>query len=111
MGRRFHTIAVLLGLPFAIAGAILPVNEYAAFDDGLTSVIGCDGPLSVLIFAVPAFIFYASNAVGLFWARQRAPRWHMAMSLFCLIVSLAVLPNGVRALVANEHYKSEPACI
>jgi hypothetical protein len=108
--RRIHTIAMLLGLPFAIAGAILPVNEYAAFDDGLTSAVDCDGPMGVVIFAAPALIFYASNAVGLFWVRQRALRWHMAMSLFCLVVSLAVLPNGVRALVANEHYKLEPAC-
>jgi len=110
VARVIHTIAILLGLPFAIIGAILPVNEYAAFDDGLTSAIDCDGPMNVLIFAAPTFIFYASNAVGLFWVRQRALRWHMAMSLFCLMVSLAVLPNAVRALMANEHDKREPAC-
>lgn len=108
--RRLHGAALVLCLPIAILGAILPVNEYLAADGALTGAVDCDGPMSVLLFAGPTLIFYASNAAGLFWTRERAPRWHIGMAIFCLIVSIAVLPNAVTAFAANERNKAEAAC-
>lgn len=109
-GRLIHIIAVLSFLPFAAAGALLPVNEYTAFDDRLAGAVDCDGPMHVLIFAGPTLIFYASNAVVLFLMRARTLRWHISMFIFCLFMSLIVLPNTLRALVANNQNQSEPAC-
>ncbi len=108
--RLIHIIVVLLCLPFAAAGALLPVNEYTAFDNTLAGAVDCDGPIRVLIFAGPNLIFYASNAVLLFLVRAQMPRWHISMSISCLIISLIVLPNTVRALVANHQNQSEPIC-
>lgn len=108
--RWLHGAAIVLCLPIAVLGATLPVNEYSAADGALTGAVDCDGPMSVLMFATPALIFYASNAAGLFWTRERARRWHMAMAMFCLIVSIAVVPNAMKAVAANERNEAEPVC-
>ena len=107
-GRRLHLAFLVLCLPIAALGAILPVNEYAAI--GAAGAVDCDGPFSALTFAAPAFVIYASNAATLFWIRAREPRWHIGMSVFCLIVSLCVLPNLITALVADRHNAAEASC-
>lgn len=109
-GRLLHGATIVLCLPFAAMGALMSANEYAAFDPAMASVVDCDGPIGVFMFAIPALIFYAGSAVRLFWTRARAPRWHIGMALLCSIVSVAVLPNTVRAFAADEQNRSEPAC-
>ena len=48
---------VLIGfLPLALFGLLLEPNKYSAI--GMQGSVDCDGPLTVLIFTLPAFIVY-----------------------------------------------------
>jgi hypothetical protein len=105
-----HAAVMVLCLPIAALGALMPVNKYVTPDNGLANAIDCDGPMAVFMLAGPALIFYVSNAVSFFWNRKSAMRWHIGMAVFCLIVSAIVLPNAVRAFIATEQNKSESAC-
>lgn len=54
-------------LPVALLAAALPVNSYRA--QGIKA-LDCDGPASVLLFAVPALLIYGAGAILLY--RKRA---------------------------------------
>ncbi len=55
------SLLVVLVLPVALFGWILSANEYA--DQGIRGAVDCDGPLGVMLFAVPSLVVYAAGAV------------------------------------------------
>ncbi len=61
MSQNFVTSAVsifiIFFVPVALFGLLLPVNEYR--DQGISGAVDCDGPLNVLLFAVPSVMIYA----------------------------------------------------
>ncbi|MGO8656490.1 hypothetical protein ACC771_12665, partial [Rhizobium ruizarguesonis] len=61
----------------------------------------CDGPLQVLIFAVPAVLIYGAGAL---LAYRAGRRFHRLVSLLCLIIALATVPNIAEAV--HELYRN-----
>ena len=91
-------LILLLAMPLAAIAVVLPANVYRA--QGIAAP-DCDGPLQVLIFAVPAVLIYGAGA---FLAYRAGRRFHRVVAVFCLIVALATLPNIVEA--ARELYRN-----
>jgi hypothetical protein len=91
-------LVLLIAMPLAALAVVLPANVYRA--QGIAAP-DCDGPLQVLIFALPAVLIYGAGA---FLAYRAGGRLHRAVSLICLIVALATLPNIAEA--AHELYRN-----
>lgn len=61
--------ALIAALPAAMLGAVSEANEYRAMG---VDALDCDGPLGVLLFAVPAILIYGAGAVlNARWFRRR----------------------------------------
>lgn len=91
-------LVLLLALPLAALAVVLPANVYRA--QGIAAP-DCDGPLQVLIFALPALLIYGAGA---FLVYRSGRRFHRILSLLCLLVALATLPNIAEA--AHELYRN-----
>lgn len=94
-------LALLLATPLAAFAVILPANVYRA--QGIAAP-DCDGPGQVLIFAVPAVLIYGAGA---FLAYRSGRRFHRTVSILCLIVALATVPNIAEAV--HELYRNAAA--
>lgn len=83
--RSISVIALLiLAAPLAVTALITTPNEYTAMGQ---SGVDCDGPIGVLIFALPALVAYALG-FGIF-ARSAFPKSVALRSLIavsCLII-------------------------
>jgi hypothetical protein len=86
-------LVLLLATPLAALAVILPANVYRA--QGIAA-LDCDGPLQVLIFAVPAVLAYRAGR-----------RFHRIVSLLCLIIALATFSNIAEAM--HELYRNAAA--
>jgi len=94
-------LVLLLATPLAALAVVSPANVYRA--QGIAAP-DCDGPLQVLIFAVPAVLIYGAGA---FLAYRGRRRFHRVVSLLCLIIALATVPNIAEA--AHELYRNAAA--
>jgi|SRR5215831_2699992 len=94
--------AVLVAcLPVAVLAFTLPPNRYVAQE--ITGAVDCDGPLKVMIFAVPALLLYGAGALAFAIAAARLHlRWPAAVVAFCLAVATAISLNVARA--RREHW-------
>ncbi len=59
-------LALITALPVALLATVLPVNSYQA--EGIDA-LDCDGPASVLLFAIPALLIYGAGAILLYRKR------------------------------------------
>ncbi|MHC2218455.1 hypothetical protein [Rhizobium leguminosarum] len=91
-------LILLLAMPLAALAVVLPANVYRA--QGIAAP-DCDGPLQVLIFAVPAILIYGAGAL---LAYRAGRRFHRLVSLLCLIIALAMVPNIAEAV--HELYRN-----
>lgn len=98
-------LALIAALPFAVLAAILPVNSYRAQGN---EALDCDGPMSVLIFALPVLLIYGAGAIQLYRVRRR--RFHLAAALCCLLVFCAVGWNAATASLESYGDASIEAC-
>ncbi|MBY2920814.1 hypothetical protein HF259_05075 [Rhizobium leguminosarum] len=73
-------LVLLLAMPLAALAVVSPANVYRA--QGIAAP-DCDGPLQVLIFA---------------------RRFHRLVSVLCLIIALATVPNIAEAV--HELYRN-----
>ncbi|RXT24875.1 hypothetical protein B5P46_16440 [Rhizobium leguminosarum] len=97
--RAFASYFVLLlAMPLAALAVVLPANVYRA--QGIAA-LDCDGPLQVLIFVVPAVLIYGAGAL---LAYRAGRRFHRLVSLLCLIIALATVPNIAEAV--HELYRN-----
>lgn len=51
---------LIAALPAALLGAVSEVNEYRAMG---IDALDCDGPLGVLLFAIPTILIYGTGAI------------------------------------------------
>ncbi|MCZ7468645.1 hypothetical protein M0412_13220 [Agrobacterium sp. O3.4] len=103
---RFFRYAVLAAmLPVAVLGITTPPNEYRAV--GIEAV-DCDGPISVLIPAVPALVAYA--IIG--WVFLSGTKRHRSLisGSICVVISLALIWNIGAALLEHRRNALEMAC-
>ncbi|RUM23833.1 hypothetical protein EFQ99_20585 [Rhizobium vallis] len=91
-------LVLLLAMPLAALAVALPANVYRA--QGIAAP-DCDGPLQVLMSAVPAILIYGAGAFLAYRARRR---FHRVTSLLCLIIALATVPNIAEAV--HELYRN-----
>ncbi|NKL35157.1 hypothetical protein GFL49_15385 [Rhizobium leguminosarum bv. viciae] len=97
--RAFASYFILLfAVPLAALAVVLPANVYRAQS---IAAPDCDGPLQVLIFAVPAVLIYGAGAA---LAYRVGRRIHRLVSLLCLIIALAAVPNIAEAV--HELYRN-----
>lgn len=98
--------AVLLVMaPMALRGLSGTPNEYRAM--GIDAV-DCDGPLSVLIFAVPALLVYGV-AAAIFLRQWRQWRF-LSAGFLCAFLSMGLLWNIGSAAVELRKNSAEPIC-
>ncbi|WP_313903424.1 hypothetical protein [Rhizobium leguminosarum] len=76
----------------------MPANVYRA--QGIAAP-DCDGPLQVLIFAVPAVLIYGADVL---LAYRAGRRFYRLVSLLCLIIALTTVPNIAEAV--HELYRN-----
>ncbi|AYG67287.1 MULTISPECIES: hypothetical protein [unclassified Rhizobium] len=98
-------LALIAAFPVALLATVLPVNTYRA--QGIEA-LDCDGPISVLTFALPALLIYGAGAILLY--RKRKRRFHLAASLCCLLVFCTVGWNAAAALRESYGPASVEAC-
>lgn len=104
--RVFLCYGVLIVLlPMAVFGISLPTNEYRAMG---IEAIDCDGPVSVLIFALPAFAVYGvASAVFLSSFRRRRS---LFFGLFCGLICLGLGWNIGTAVTEQSRNGQETVC-
>ncbi|NTJ65447.1 hypothetical protein G6M50_17525 [Agrobacterium rhizogenes] len=98
-------LALIAALPLAILATITPVNTYRA--QGFEA-LDCDGPASVLLFAVPALLIYGAGTILLY--RKRNRRLHLVAFLCCALVFCSVGWNAAAALRESYGAASVEAC-
>lgn len=98
-------LVLIAALPFAILATVLPVNSYRA--QGIEA-LDCDGPMSVLIFALPNLLIYGAGAILLY--RNGKQRFHLVAALCCLLVFCSVGWNAAAALRQSHGDASIEAC-
>ncbi|OHV20121.1 hypothetical protein EOS93_12405 [Rhizobium sp. RMa-01] len=91
-------LVLLLAMPLAALAVVLPANVYRAQS---IAAPDCDGPLQVLIFALPAVLIYSAGA---FLVYRTGRRFRRTLSLVCLIIALATVPNIAEAV--HELYRN-----
>lgn len=103
---RLFRYAVLVAMfPLAALGVVGTPNEYRAI--GINAV-DCDGPMSVLIVAVPALAAYATLG-WLFLSGTKRQRSWMAGGV-CGLICLALLWSTGAALLEHRRNMAEMAC-
>lgn len=105
MRRMALYIILVAGLPLALLAAALPANSFKA--QGIDA-LDCDGPISVLIIAIPALLLYAGGMILLY--RDRSRRFHRIAALCCLLISLAIGWNVIAAMRESYGDASIEAC-
>lgn len=103
---RFFRYAVLAAMfPVAVLGLVATPNEYRAIG---VEAVDCDGPISVLIAAVPALAAYAIIGWMFVWGARRH-RSRISAG-FCGLVCLALIWNIGAALQEQRRNAAEMAC-
>lgn len=103
-GRTIAGYVILIAmLPVAVLGLLAAPNEYRAMG---VDAVDCDGPMSVLIFAVPALMTYGI-ACTIFLSRFRRSR-SLVLGCICGLVCAGLAWNVARAL--EEHGGSRSEC-
>lgn len=103
---RFFRYAVLAAMfPIAVLGLLATPNEYR--DIGIDAV-DCDGPISVLIAAVPALAAYA--IIGWMFVSGAKRHRSRVAAVFCGLVCLALAWNIGMALRENQRNAVETVC-
>ncbi len=100
---------LVLALPIALLAAFLLPNEYVA--QGMGSAVDCDGPLGVMIFAIPSYIVYGAGAIGFGILAARKKNWFYGITaLLCIMVIVLISPNVSKAYREHSSPLHQQAC-
>lgn len=106
MNKKIIGYIVLVAmLPVAVLGLLATSNEYRAIG---VDAVDCDGPLSVLIFAVPALATYAI-AAAIFVLRLQKPR-SLILGGLCGLICAGLVWNAGNAVTEHWRNSRESAC-
>lgn len=94
-------LLLLALLPVAAMALLADANSYRA--QGIDA-IDCDGPMRVLIFAVPALLAYGAGAIVNGLARR------FVVAAICAAICVPLAFNTVAALGENRKNDREPVC-
>jgi len=81
-------------------------NEYAA--QGFEGPVDCDGPLHVMIFAIPSYLVYGLSLIifTILTFKSKSLKWsYLSVVIFCCLLVIAITPNVIAAF--QEHNRIE----
>lgn len=97
---RLSVAVLVLCAPLALLAAFSLPNEYAG--QGVEGAVDCDGPLGVMIFAIPGYLIYGIGAACFGTLPARKARWpYGIVALLCAAVVAFMTPNVIDAY--REH--------
>ena len=98
--------AVLIAaLPAAMLGIVSEANEYRAMG---VDALDCDGPLGVLLFAIPAIVIYGAGAIV---NARRFPRRRFALvACLCGLICVPLAINIAAALRESSRPDVREGC-
>lgn len=97
-------LAILVAAtPMALLAIAMPANEYKAWG---VDAVDCDGPISALLFAVPALLFYGVGAVinGLYFRN----RLNLVFAVLCAVACILIAVNVVEAVREQISMNRDP---
>jgi uncharacterized YccA/Bax inhibitor family protein len=98
--------AVLIAaLPLALLGAVSVANEYRAMG---VDALDCDGPIGVLIFAVPAILIYGTGAI--MNARRFRRRRALVAACLCGLICVPLAINIAAAFKESRRPDVREGC-
>ena len=101
---RAGLVVLLCAFPAVLLGALVPANRYVA--QGFAGV-DCEGPMHVLVFAVPVLLLYGFGAIANASRRGRSPR--PLVVLGCALACAAVAVNAADAVAFLHRNATENA--
>ncbi len=106
---EFFRIIMVAALPVAFLAVVLLPNEYLAA--GIDGVADCDGPLGVMMFAVPSYIMYGIGVVRLGVQAVLQRNLCSAMTaLLCIVVLVLISPNAGKAYREHSSLLHQQSC-
>ena len=99
---------LFLFFPIAFLSSLLPANEYLA--QGLVA-LDCDGPIAIMLFAIPSYIVYGLGAV-VFTVRnfKTKKRLNIVMVTVCCLIVSAITPNVIAAIAQHNINANAERC-
>jgi len=100
---------MLIFAPLALVGIVYPANQYQAI--GTEGAVDCDGPLGVLLFAIPSLIVYVTG----FIAYARSVQYRRGVGNICMVVisasvCFALISNSVSAVIEQNSQSHQESC-
>ncbi len=107
--NRFLIAAMIVFAPLAFFALLSAPNEYQAM--GIDGAVDCDGPLTVLLFALPSLAVYTMGFIS-FARTGRANRkaGSTAVAAICLLVCILLAGNIAMALQARSNADHRESC-
>lgn len=100
--------ALIAASPVAMLGAVSEANEYRAMG---VDALDCDGPLGVLLFAVPAILIYGAGAIISARRYRRSRRLRSAVAAcLCGLICVPVAINIGAALRESNRPDVREGC-
>ncbi len=97
---RLSVAVLVLCAPIALLAVFFLPNEYAG--QGVEGAVDCDGPLGVMIFAIPSYLIYGIGAACFGALAARKASWsYGVVALLCVAVVAFMTPNVIGAY--REH--------
>jgi heme/copper-type cytochrome/quinol oxidase subunit 2 len=99
------SLIIIIFLPVALLGLMASVNEYR--DQGVSSAVDCNGPLTVMLFIVPSLVVYAAGAVY-YAVLLKGVRRSLSAAVLLVLCAVMVYATGGKARAAySEMNRSE----
>lgn len=107
--NRLLIAAMTVFAPLAFFALLSTPNEYRAM--GIDGAVDCDGPLTVLLFALPSLVVYTLGFIS-FARTGRAQRkaGSIAVAAICLLVCILLAGNVAMALQEQSSTDHRESC-
>lgn len=107
--NRLLIAAMIVFAPLAFFALLSAPNEHQAM--GIDGAVDCDGPLTVLLFALPSLAVYTLGFIS-FARTGRAHRkaGSIAVAAICLLVCILLAGNVAMALQEQSNADHRESC-
>lgn len=106
LSLKLLILFLILFFPIALLAIFTLPNEYASL--ALESAVDCDGPITVMIYAIPSYLLYGSSLIIFTLYTFKSKKWgYLSIVVFCGIVVSAITPNVITAITFHEINKTE----
>ena len=93
---------LVLALPIPVFALLAMPNEYS-IAMGIEGAVDCDGPGTVMLFAIPSYAIYGLGGCTLATiAIRKKSRLYGFLAIFCLLLVALITPNAVKAYIETK---------